>query len=288
MVIFLTGSSGFIGRNLLEQLQHKYTVLAPTHKELDLLNRDAVENFFSSHHVDIVIHTAFVGGNRKMLYVPDAIEKNLRMFLNVSVHQNYFRKMICFGSGAEYDKRRPLKKIREDEFGKIIPADQYGFAKYLCSLLAQRSDKVTVLRLFGVFGRYEDYETRFISNAMCRIVLGMPILINRNVFFDYVYIDDLVRIIDYFISQNTKERFVNVGSGQRQDLVSIARQISTLTDKPVKIIVKQPGLNYEYTCDNTVLLHELGTFQFTDFAIALRELHQWYLHNEHVIRKERL
>lgn len=288
MVIFLTGSSGFIGRNLLEQLQHKYTVLAPTHKELDLLNRDAVEEFFSFHPVDIVIHAAFVGGNRKMPYVPDAIEKNLRMFLNLGVHQNYFRKMICFGSGAEYDKRRPLKKIREDEFGNIIPADQYGFAKYLCSLLAQGFDKVTVLRLFGVFGKYEDYETRFISNAMCRLVLGMPILINRNVFFDYLYIDDLVRVIDYFILQNTKERFVNVGSGQRRDLISIARQINTLTDKPVKIIVKQPGLHYEYACDNTVLLHELSTFQFTDFAIALRKLYQWYLHNEHGIRKERL
>lgn len=276
MVIFLTGNSGFIGRNFLEQLQHKYTVLAPTHKELNLLDVNSVGKFFRSHHIDIVIHAAFVGGNRKTPYIADAVETNVRMFLNLIVHQDYFRKMICFGSGAEYDKRRPLKKVSEEEFGKVIPVDQYGFAKYLCSLLAQKSNKVTVLRLFGVFGQYENYESRFISNAICRLVLGKPILINRNVFFDYLYIEDLVRIMGHFILENTTERYINVGSGQRRDLVSIARQINALTDKPTKIIVKQPGLDDEYTCDNTVLMRELGTFKFTNFTSALRQLYIWY------------
>ena len=44
--IFLTGGTGFIGRNIIEQLVNKYHFIAPPHKQLDLTNSKAVEKFF--------------------------------------------------------------------------------------------------------------------------------------------------------------------------------------------------------------------------------------------------
>jgi len=45
MRILITGGSGFIGRNLAEQLASTYEVLAPSSAELDLLKEQAVREY---------------------------------------------------------------------------------------------------------------------------------------------------------------------------------------------------------------------------------------------------
>ena len=59
----------------------------------------------------------------------------------------------------------------------------------------------------------------------------MPIVINQNVRFDYLYVDDFIHILDYFIEHETKYRMFNVGTGSSIDLVTIARRILAVTKK---------------------------------------------------------
>src|SRR3990167_5156553 len=109
--IFLTGASGFLARNILEELGNKYRFVAPSHKQLDLTNSSAVKKFFGKNkYFDYVIHTAIVGGNRKIPNTAEIATTNLKMFFNVARCDKYFRKMIHLGSGIEYGKERPLKK----------------------------------------------------------------------------------------------------------------------------------------------------------------------------------
>ena len=49
-----------------------------------------------------------------------------------------------------------------------VARDAYGFSKYICAQHIERADRIVNLRLFAVFGAYEDYTVRFISNACCR------------------------------------------------------------------------------------------------------------------------
>lgn len=59
MKILLTGSSGLVGSRLLTLLRDsRQTILAPTHKQLDILNRDAVARHMKSFAPDIIIHSA--------------------------------------------------------------------------------------------------------------------------------------------------------------------------------------------------------------------------------------
>jgi len=275
--VFITGGSGFIGKNLIENFEGKYNVLSPTHKELDLLDINAVDDFFEKNRINVVIYCALIGGSRKEEYKENSLSKNLRMFFNIVKNKDKFGKMINLGSGAEYDKSKSIIDVKEDEFGKTIPVDEYGFFKYVCSKYIEESDDIVSLRIFGLFGKYEDFRYRFISNAICQKLAGLPIIVNQNVFFDYVYIGDFVKIVDYFIKNEVKHRFYNIGTGQKIDLLTIANLINNISDNKSEIIVKNKGLNNEYTCNNERLRHELDiSFKFTKIDESIKNLFNWY------------
>jgi len=274
--IFITGAGGFIGKNLTEQLNKKYNLLTPGHKELDLLNEKAVKDFFQKNKIDIVINCAVIGGSRKEEHVDSSLSGNLKIFFNLLKNKDKFKKMIHFGSGAEYDKSKPIIKVKETDLGKTIPKDEYGFFKYICSKYIEKEEKIVCIRIFGLFGKYEDYRYRFISNAVVNNLKGLPIMMNQNVFFDYVYINDFVKIVDYFINHKAKHKFYNIGTGKKIDILTIANKINKISDKKSKIEVRNTGLNNEYTCDNSRLMNELKKFSFTDFDKSLVELYNWY------------
>ncbi|MBI2641417.1 NAD-dependent epimerase/dehydratase family protein [Candidatus Roizmanbacteria bacterium] len=242
--VLILGSSGYIGKNLIEGLRQKYKLLTPTHHELELLNSSAVNSYFLHHKIDIVISCAVVGGSRKEEHVENAFMLNSRIFFNIVRNKRHFTRMIHFGSGAEYDKSISLIKIKEKHFDKRVPSDEYGFFKYCCS--------------------------------------------NQNVYFDYVYIKDFIRIVEYFIERIPKEKFYNIGTGKRIDLLTICKKINTISSKQSKIIVKLRGLNKEYTCNNSRLMNELKSFKFTAFDKALSELYNWYKSRKQLIDKHSL
>lgn len=273
--ICITGGSGFIGRNLCEQLSNRYYIIAPSSKILDLSNLQKVERYFSNNNIDIVIHAAHWGGKREGEVLPNQTEVNLKIFTNLLSCKNLYRKMIYFGSGAEYGKQQNLHNVKESYFGTHIPEDSYGLYKYMCSRIIENEKKVVNLRLFGVYGKYEDYKTRFVSYAICQALLNKKIVINQNVVFDYVYVKDLGKIIEYFIEHKNKYRYYNVGRGQGVDLITIATIVSEVV-KTTKIEIVKKGLNKEYTCDTTQLKKEVKNLQYTDITESIKELSLYY------------
>lgn len=274
--ILILGGTGFIGRNLKEKLKSNYNLYTPSHKELDLLNELEVNKYFKKNKFDIVINAVVIGGSRKEESEENELYKNLLIFFNIINNKKYFKKYIHFGSGAEYDKSSSIINIKESDFGKRIPKDYYGFFKYVCSQYIQQMNNAVCLRIFGLFGKYEDYRYRFISNAILASLIKKQITINRNVFFDYVFINDFIKIVDYFINHKPKHKFYNIGTGKKIDLFTIARKLNVLVDKKTKIIIKNKGLSNEYSCNNTRLIKELKKFKFTPFDQALKELYFWY------------
>src|ERR1039458_3410663 len=125
MRILITGGSGFIGRNLVEQLAGTYELLAPSSAELDLLNERAVREYLSAHSFDVIVHAATTRSNRALAAPADMLDRNCRMFFNLARNDGRFGKMIHFGSGAEYDRTYLPARVREDYFDTRVPADAY-------------------------------------------------------------------------------------------------------------------------------------------------------------------
>jgi GDP-L-fucose synthase len=289
MRILITGASGFIGKHLAEHFSETYHVFIPTHKQLDLLDEDAVQEYFRNHRIDLVIHCAVIGGSGPNFHVKDQLYENIRIFFNLARNKKYYKRFINISSGAVYDKRFPIVTIKESDFGKRIPDDEYGLYKFICSAYIHQHDHMLDLRVFGIFGEGEDYRRRFISNALCRHMYGLPITIRQNVYFDYLDVMDFVMVVDYFIRHEPKYNAYNVGRGKKIDLLSIAKEIVKLSgNNHDMIVMEKKFLANEYTCSTNRLLKEYSGFRPTPLDSSLQRLSQWYSHHRSRIDKKEL
>ena len=288
--ILITGGSGFIGRNLREQLAKNYEIIASSSSELNLLETKEVHNFLSRHCFDVVIHStthnATRNSNKDLGLV---LKNNLLMFYNLARCNKLFGRMIYFGSGAEYNKEKCPPKVREDQFGIYVPRDDYGFSKYISALATEKADNIYDLALFGCFGKYEDWEIRFISNACCKAIFNLDITIKQNVYFDYLYIDDLVKIVDWFINANNlSHKRYNICTSALIDLVTLGRKVKNISGKKINIITREEGCGREYSGNNDRLMKEMGGFQFASIDEAIENLYQWYEANKLLLDKKLL
>lgn len=275
--IFITETSGFIARSLFEQLNIEYNVLSLRRKELDLLDSLKIFDYIKSNQFDVIIHTATYDAAQKYSTKDPSkvLENNLKMFFNIVRCKDYFDKMIYFGSGADFSREYWIPKMKEDYFDQHVPVDQYGFSKYIMTKYTQLNSNIYNLRLFGVFGKYDDWRYRFISNACCKAVLNLPIVINQNKVFDFLYVEDLIKIVKWFIDSKPKKNVYNLCTGKVYDFKIIAEKIIRITGKRLEIVLKTENLGIEYSGDNSLLLSELNNFKFTPIDEAIKTLYDW-------------
>jgi len=286
--VLITGGRGFIGRNIIEYMEDRYHVLSPTHDELDLLDEDKVQDYLTENKIDIVIHCAVRPGHRNAEDPSGQLYHNTRMFFNLARNENKFKKMIYLGSGLIYDLRYYKSKMMEGYFDEHVPEDEGGFSKYIISKYIEKHKNIIELRIFGIFGKYEDYAIRFISNLLCKAIYDLPLTMNQNRVLDYIYIDDLMPILDYFIEHETKSNIYNITPDQSVKLLDLAKKIKDISQKDIEIKVAKDGLGAEYTGDNTRLKSEMSDVRFTDIDVAVKELYDWYSDNKDKIDKSKL
>jgi UDP-glucose 4-epimerase len=248
MKVLVTGGSGFIGRNLIEGLASKYDIYAPSRSELDLTDENQVTSY---------------------------LRKNSRIFFNFYKNRECFGKMLVTGSGAIYDMRNYQPKMKESFAGKNIPADEHGLFRYMTGNFISDCHNIIDLRLFGVFGKYEDYAIRFISNAICKALFDLPITIRQNRRFDYLYINDLIPVVEFFINHDLLQSEYNITPDTSIELLKLAEKVKHISGKNLPILVAQEGIGLEYSGDNTRLRNEMPDLKFTDIDVAIEELYEW-------------
>ena len=194
MKILITGTNGFIGKNLIEYFKTRdEDIYCPKRQQLNLLDSDYVFEYLNNNKFDLIIHC---GINI------NSVEENLKMYFNLERCSKHYGKMFCIGSGAEYDMRNYKIRMKEHYFKNNIPEDIYGFSKYVIARdIEAKKKNIYNFRVFGIFGKYEDYKRRFISNNICRVICNLDITINKNMFFDYIYVNDFCRIIGILIDK---------------------------------------------------------------------------------------
>ena len=278
MNILLTGSGGFIGKNLKEYLKDKYTLLCPRSLELDLTDENAVKKYFLHNKIDFIIHCGSVGGARGIDDKDSTIDDNLSMVNNLIKYKNNGVRIILFGSGAMYDKSRNLHKVKESEIGQYIPHDLYGQSKMRIAQSIKKYSDILCLNIFACYG-YGEKANRFPSYAINQVLNGEDVVINQNAVFDYLFVEDMQKIVEHFIKYEPENKIINISPTKSISLLEIAEIINNFSDKKVNIFVKNKVLCNEYTGDNSLLLSEIPDFQFTTMESGLKKLYLYMQDN---------
>jgi dTDP-4-dehydrorhamnose reductase len=244
-MILLTGSTGMIGKNIVDLLP---PMLTPSHTELDLTNREQVKDYLLHNKPESIINCASNDGEESVKEKGEEIclFDNLRMFHNLAESGI---PMITFCTGREIEDRS-------------YKNGEYVLSKHLIKEIALNKYKhIFVIQIWGCFGKYER-PFRFITDNMLRVKAGLPIKVGENKLFSYVYVNDLVRIIGEMTPHNKLAKIV----GYTHSLLDYAKVLKKVTKSPHEIIVEKENFYHSYVGENDY------RSDFTPLEQALKEM----------------
>ena len=155
--IFIAGHRGLVGSALMRSAisRNYHDIITRTHEQLDLLDPQAVEDFFNSEKPDwVFLAAAKVGGiYANNTYRADFILENLKIQNSVieSAYRNNVTKLLFLGSSCIYPKNAP-QPIKEEYLltSALEPTNEpYAIAK------------IAGIKLCGAFN--SQYGTNYIS-----------------------------------------------------------------------------------------------------------------------------
>jgi UDP-glucose 4-epimerase len=227
MKILITGGNGYIGKSLYNHLKDEFNVTSISRKDFDLTNSEAVKLFFHDKYFDVVIHCAVVGGKRTDIDNVDVLDKNLKIYYNLLDCKEHFNKFIHFGSGAE----------EHNSF--------YGVSKNVINKSIYYHDNFYNLRIYAVFDENE-LDTRFIKTNIKKYINKQSIEIFKNKYMDFIYMNDLVTLVKYYINNNNLPKEINCNYNYTLTLLEIANLINNLDDYSVPIILQHSVIDTAY------------------------------------------
>ena len=239
--ILIIGGSGFIGQNLIKELNHlKYNVISASRKIPNTRNKFkkvkyicldiSKKNHFKriKEKIDIVIN---LGGNinhsnKTETYKSHFIGcKNLVDFFK-SKNLNIF---IQIGSSLEYGK---VSTPHKEKF-KCKPNSHYGLAKLKATNYIKKSNlPYVVLRLYQVYGPFKK-KNRLISTAIDSLIKRKIFKSSNGIQIrDFMYISDLISLIKLILrKRNLNQGIYNVGSGKGIQVRKILAKIKFIIKK---------------------------------------------------------
>lgn len=252
--ILITGGNGNIAKMINKNLSSKYIITSLTRNDFDLLNFGSINDYLFDKEFDVLIHTAINGGRRTKEENGEIFYRNLIMFENLIKFSSKFKLIINLDSGAIYDRTTDIFERKEEEL-KTVPSDYYGFSKYLIFKRSISYENVVNLRIFNIFHENEETD-RFIKTCYLSKKNRTNVKINQDKFFDFMYEDDFIKIVEYYIENfsNKLPKTINLSYISKYKLSDIAELI--LGDKS-HILIEDELCNKNY-CGNGSLLNELN------------------------------
>jgi len=235
--IFLTGGTGMVGSNIREHSEsHKYTIFAPSSKEVDLTNYEQVTRYIAEVKPDIIIHSAgLVGGIQANIKNPVGfLVKNLQMGLNVilAAQQNNVKKLLNLASSCMYPRDMEIG-LTEDMIlkGELEPTNEgYALAKVvatrLCEYMNREDEKwqyktAIPCNLYGKYDKFDPKHSHMVPAVIRKIYEAKENNIDEvEVWGDglsrreFMYAGDLADFVYYALAHFDKmPQNLNVGLG---------------------------------------------------------------------------
>ncbi|TGL17103.1 NAD-dependent epimerase/dehydratase family protein [Leptospira levettii] len=260
--ILITGSTGFIGKSLVDFLKSNgYDILEFPREKGDITQK---EIWKSLEKVDFVVHLAarnFIPDSWKES--SDFLESNVIGTSRMLEYAKENQSKVIFVSAYLYGKPEILP-ISESH--PLVPNNPYALSKVLseevCKFHSQYYDQdITILRLFNVYGpgqRSSFLIPTIINQCLKNDKIEVLDLEPKR---DYVYIEDVLNAILLSIKKVDKFQLYNIGSGSSFSVSEIIDQIQNICNSNLPIISSQ-----------VVRKNEIMDV-IADISLAKKELH---------------
>lgn len=209
MKILITGASGFVGRELVKQLQKKHTIIKYNTSDgnniLDLKNLNQ-----KMKGINIVIHLASkINENKKEIF-----QTNVDGTKNVinSAIQNNVKKIIFLSSTGVYGENKNI--IDEKTIPK--PKTNYEISKLKAEeIILQNKNKIhtNIIRSAMIFGNNSYWKNMF--NILKK---NFPLPCNGKNNFQIIYVKDLVYAIELVMKNGEKNEIYLVSGDEKWTL----------------------------------------------------------------------
>lgn len=185
MKILLTGSTGMVGRNILENNNiSKFDILSPDSSALNLLNYSDVDKYIKINNPDFVIHAAGkVGGIQANMTQPVSfLVENMDMGRNVILasKNNEVKNLINLSSSCMYP--RAAKNPLSEELilkGELEPTNEgYALAKIMTTKLCEYIHKedasynyktIIPCNLYGKYDKFDPIHSHMLPAVIKKI-----------------------------------------------------------------------------------------------------------------------
>lgn len=247
MRILFTGHSGYLGKELIPTLSKSLEVETYQNNLLD--NRN-LNNFIKSKKIERIVHAAFKVPKPAQTLSNEAFLENIEISKNI-LELNLPTLMFC--SGKIFGSGRAIMNVSEDQWQETIQRDSYGESKYSIRLMGENFPNSKFLRLFNIFGVYEN-DKRFVKNNLLRYSKKDPLLIYENVFFDSFFAQDLIPIIEFWLKSTSFPKDLNVAYSRKRSLLEYCEIINNLDNFRVPIeFSSESKRSFDYFCDASLL-----------------------------------
>jgi UDP-glucose 4-epimerase len=254
--LLITGGNGNIAKIIKNSLSSSgFYIINPSREELNILYLSNIKTFLINNQFDILIHTAITGGRRLKEDSSEDSYKNIIMFENLLTFSEKFKMIINLDSGAIYDRATDILNRDEDEL-YTVPKDYYGFSKYVIYKRTLNYSHIYNFRIFNIFHANEEIN-RFIKSCFISKYNNTIINISEDKYFDFVYKDDFIKIMNYYINnlntQDKLEKTINICYKEKYKLSDIAKMICKVDN--INILNDNSNNNY---CGNNTKINNLS------------------------------
>ena len=322
-MIVVTGGAGFIGSNIVARLcaEDRYdVVVCDRMEEADLakwknLAKHPIADFWwpeqmferleaNADAIEAVVHMGAISSTTE----PDA---DLILKTNFALSRDLWDwccrkgvRLVYASSAATYGDGK-LGFDDEDDFEslqKLRPLNAYGYSKYLFDLYATRQaarghspEQWAGLKFFNVYGPNEYHKggmKSVVAQIWPKVQAGEPVQLFRShhpnyadggQLRDFVFVDDVVDVVDWLLGSDQISGIFNAGSGQARSFADLARATFAAVGKEPQITyVDMPEVirdRYQYfTQARMDRVRELGfDGQSTPLEEGVRRYVQSYL-----------
>lgn len=295
--ILVLGGNGFIGRNLCEYMAQKGEMVYSFDMALPETKKEGIKyisgDFFDDYTLekviagmDIVFHAICTlnpgNSNDKCLmgYERDFVQTAKLCYLLKDTNC----RLIFLSSGGTVYGNQDIQPIREDAVP--VPINHYGNLK-LCientirTFNFQSKRNMLVARISNPYGPGQNYlkGVGFIDAALKRAIHGETIEVwgNGDVVRDYIYIDDVCRMLYDLVHYHGKYEIFNLSSNtgtSQNDVLDIIKDI--IPDVSIKYAEARSVDAKKIILDNTRIM-EQDEFELVHVKDGIRNYYNYIL-----------